>query len=53
MLTGWVLVVVLTNGLNQSTVTTFSPLTTESECKQLAAQSVASKDRWICFKSFK
>lgn len=53
MLTGWVLVVVLTNGLNASTVTTFSPLATESECKLLAAQSVASKDRWICFKSSK
>lgn len=51
MLTGWVLVVVLTNGLSVSTITTFPGFTTEAECRQVAAQSVAAKDRWTCFRS--
>jgi hypothetical protein len=51
MLTGWVLVVVLTNGLTTSTITTFPGFATEAECNQVASQSVASKDRWTCFKS--
>jgi hypothetical protein len=50
MLTGWVLLVVLTNGLSPSTATTFYGFTTEADCKQSAAQSVSTKDRWICFK---
>ena len=51
MLTGWVLVVVLTNGLNTSTITTFPGFATETECRQVGSQSVTAKDRWICFKS--
>lgn len=51
MLTGWVLVVVLTNGLNKSTITTFTGFATEAECRQMGSQTVSNKDRWICFKS--
>lgn len=53
MITGWVLLVVLTNGMNKSTITVFPNFATEAECRQVAAQSVASKDRWTCFKSSK
>ena len=48
-MTGWVMLVVLTNGLSQSTAEAFYPFATEAECKQAAASTVAVKDRWICF----
>jgi hypothetical protein len=51
MLTGWVLLVVLTNGLQPSITSVYSGFLSEAECKQVAAQSVTSSDRWICFKS--
>lgn len=48
-MTAWVLLVVITNGLQQSTATAFYPFSTEAECKQTASQTVPAKDRWICF----
>lgn len=50
MLKGWILLVVLTNGMNPSTTAVFSNFATETDCRQAAAQSVSPKDRWICFK---
>lgn len=51
MLTGWVLWVVITNGTGVSTQSVYYDFLSETECKQVAAQSVATKDRWICFNS--
>ena len=49
MLTGWVLWVIITNGTGVSTQSVHYGFLSETECKQIASQSVATKDRWICF----
>ncbi len=51
MVTGWVLLVVLTNGMSPSSTNVYYGYLTEAECKQIAAQPVPVKNRWICFKS--
>lgn len=53
MLTGWVLWVVMTNGTAVSTPSVYYGFLSETECQQVAAQSVAAKDRWISFNSYK
>lgn len=51
MLTGWVLLIVVSKGLQPSTTLVQYGLTSQTECMQLAAQVVTGPDRWACFKS--
>ena len=51
MVTGWVLFIVLSNGLQPSTLTTQYGFATETECKTVATKVVYPPDRWKCFKS--
>lgn len=51
MLTGWVLIVVLTHGLQPSQLQVFSGFATQADCIAAAQSTVATKDRWVCFRS--
>lgn len=53
MVTGWVLLIVLTNGLQPSTLTVQYGFPTELECKQVGAMAVYPPSRYKCFKATK
>lgn len=49
MLTKWVLIIVLTKGLQPSLLQVEHGFISEAECKTIAQQVTTPADRWKCF----
>jgi hypothetical protein len=45
----WAIFIVLSNGLQPSTLSVQTGFVTETECKAVGASVVSPPDRWICF----